>query len=278
MKNILQLILKGMAVGVANIIPGVSGGTMAVVLGIYEDLIEAIGNILTDSEKRIQHGLFLVKIAFGAVLGVFLLAGLIQHALSSHRELTMLFFMGLILGSMPSVLKLHVFNPIRSGHMALITFGLLCVLLVGNGVETTGGPSSASYSARLLPLFAAGILAGGAMIVPGLSGSLILLLIGQYHAVIRAINELDLVPLATVAVGGVVGILLFAKLIFLAFRFVPLYMHAFILGLVGGSILVLFEGFPTGLPGPSLGFIALLCGTLASFAIRPRPVTRADPK
>ena len=278
MKNSLQLILKGMAVGVANIIPGVSGGTMAVVLGIYENLIEAIGNILTDGERRIQHSLFLAKIACGAILGIFSLAGLIQYALSSHRELTMLFFMGLILGSMPSVLKLHLFNPLRFGHMALVTLGLFCVLLLGNGVETLDGPSSVGHSVRLLPLFAAGFLAGGAMIVPGLSGSLILLLIDQYDAVIRAINDLDLVPLAAVAVGSVVGILLLAKLIYLALRFAPLYTHAFILGLVGGSILVLFEGFPTGLPGISLGFIALICGTLASFAIRPRSVTRAEPK
>lgn len=249
---------------------------MAVVLGIYENLIEAIGNILTDSGKRIQHALFLVNVTVGAVLGIFLLAGFIEQALSSHRELTMLFFIGLIVGSMPSVLMLHDFNLIRSGHMAMVTLGLLCVLVVGSGVETSEGPLSTGYSTLLLPLFAAGILAGGAMIVPGLSGSLMLLIIGQYDAVVRAINELELLPLSILAVGGVVGVLLFAKLISLSLRFAPLYTHAFILGLVGGSILVLFEGFPAGVEGVSLGFIAILCSTLTSFAIRPRSAGRAE--
>lgn len=243
---------------------------MAVVLGIYENLIEATGNILTDSDKRTQYTLFLINIAVGVVLGIFLFASLVEHALSSHRELTILFFIGIIVGSMPSVMRLHNFKPIRSSHMVMVILGFLCVLLFGNSVETSASSSSTSNFTLLLPLFAAGVLAGGAMIVPGLSGSLVLLLIGQYDVFIRAINELALLPLSIVTVGGVVGVLLFSRLISLALRFAPLYTSAFILGLVGGSIPVLFEGVPAGVEGVSLGLIAVLCGTLASFAIRPR--------
>ena len=263
----INLILKGIAIGVANIIPGVSGGTMAVILGIYESLIEAIGNFLTDRKRRFEYILFLLQIAIGAVLGILLLAGLIDYALTHHNRVTMLFFMGLILGSIPSVLKMHQFNPMRAVHLALLTFGLFCVLLLGSGANHNSVSQELGNTPYLPMVFVAAVLAGGAMIVPGVSGSLILLLLGQYHTIIRAIKEFDIPALAVTAAGVIAGILIFARLISYAVKFFPLHSHAFIVGLVGGSIVVLYEGFPAGTLGIISGFLLFQAGALLSFSL-----------
>ena len=101
------LMLKGGAIGIANIIPGVSGGTLAVVLGIYEYLIESISNIATDKEKRKEYLLFIVKVAIGAVVVVFLTATLMKFLLENYNIYTNLAFAGLIAGSIPSIYKSH---------------------------------------------------------------------------------------------------------------------------------------------------------------------------
>lgn len=240
---------------------------MAVILGIYERLIEAIGNFLTDRQRRFVHILFLLQIAIGAVLGILLLAGLIDYALTHHKRVTMLFFMGLILGSIPSVLKMHLFNPMRAGHLALLAFGLVCVLLLGGEAGHNRVSQELGDTPFLPMLFLAALLAGGAMIVPGVSGSLILLLLGHYHTIIRAIKEFDIPTLAVTAAGAFAGILIFARLISHAVKSFPLHSHAFILGLVGGSIVVVYEGFPTGALGIISGFLFFQAGALLSFSL-----------
>jgi uncharacterized membrane protein len=186
--------------------------------------------------------------------------------------------------------------------MTLITLGLLAVLLLGKrpdepadggASEVAGFEGSAAVAAletseaRQTPtsgvlgeqpstdyplLFVSGMAAGAAMILPGVSGSLVMLLLGQYEAVAGAASLSDpkLDVLAVVAVGAVLGILLFAKLIMLALQVVPRSTHAFIVGLVGGSVLVLFEGFPNTAEGFFLGCLILLTGALLATLFNPK--------
>lgn len=248
-KNDLLLILKGGAIGVANIIPGVSGGTIAVVLGIYAYLIESISNFLTNRDKRKEYLIFLIKIAIGALIVIFLSAKLMTYLLENHRIYTYLAFVGLIAGSIPSIYKSH--SEMKLNLVSVVTF------LIGSGiilffefafphVEKKEGIevvfNMTLNSAILLGIV--GFFAGGSMIVPGISGSFIMLLMGQYYIVTSSIAQRNVVPLGIVAVGIVLGIIVFAKLINVLLKKFPKETFYFILGLVIASLYSLYPGIP----------------------------------
>ncbi|WP_051824022.1 undecaprenyl phosphate translocase family protein [Clostridium sulfidigenes] len=117
MENIF-VILKGMVIGVSNVIPGVSGGTMAVVLGIYDKLISAVNSFFKDWKKNI---FFLGEIAIGAGLGIILFSKLITNLLTNHPEPTNFFFIGLILGSFPMLYKRATKGKVKKNKLSLVS-------------------------------------------------------------------------------------------------------------------------------------------------------------
>ena len=238
------LFLKGVVIGIANIIPGVSGGTMAVVMGIYDRLIQAIGGFLTDSKKRVSHFVFLVVVVLGAGAGILLLAPVIKYSLEHHHALTMLFFMGLIVGSIPMVVRKSGLKSITLSNVIWLLIGIGVVILLGTSPESKESANDFLGSNRVVALFISMIFAGGAMIVPGVSGSLIMVLLGQYMVIMDAISQRDIKLLAIAGVGAALGILIFSKIIEFLLKHVPSATHSFIIGLVGGSVIVLYEGFP----------------------------------
>lgn len=261
----LVLLVKGAAIGVANIIPGVSGGTMAVVMGIYDRLIQAIGGVITDKNRRVEHFLFLAVVGAGAAAGILLLSHLIEHALEHYEIYTMLLFMGLILGSIPAVVKNSGLTRFGFWQVLWMALGLVAVLVLGSNPAAKAGVVASGASADMLRLFLCMILAGGAMIVPGVSGSLVLVLLGQYAVILHAINSMDIKLLAAAGLGAGVGILVFSKIIEILLKKVPSSTHAFIIGLVGGSILVIYRGFPTGTEGLLMGTACIVGGTILAW-------------
>jgi putative membrane protein len=268
MKPISSLILlvKGVVFGVANIIPGVSGGTMAVVMGIYDRLIEAISGFVTDKGKRISHLIFLIILGIGAVIGIKGLAPVIAHSLDHYPELTMLFFMGLISGSMPTVIKLAGVKKIGMLDMLAIAIGMAVVFALGGSSDAKEGITAAANNVDLLVLFGAAILAGGAMIVPGVSGSLVMVLVGAYPVVLYAIDKMDFKLLAVIGAGCGLGVLLFSIIIRTLLKVAANMTHCFIFGLVGASVVVLFQGLPAGNLGWLTGGLAFAIGALLSHA------------
>ena len=262
----LFLTLKGIVIGVANIIPGVSGGTMAVVLGIYDRLIEAIGGFVTDKNQRLSHFLFLFFIVIGAGMGLKGLAPVITYSLDHHVELTMLFFMGLIAGSLPAVIGLSGVKKLSLLDMAALGLGVVLVLMLGAAPESKHEIEASANNIGSLALFVSGILAGGAMIVPGVSGSLVLVLIGAYPVLLYAVDKLDFKLLFILASGGGLGVLIFSILIRFLLKHVPNPTHAFIFGLVGASIIILFRGFPQVEYGWLQGSISFILGAVIAHA------------
>ena len=262
----LFLILKGIVIGVANIIPGVSGGTMAVVLGIYDRLIEAIGGFFTDNGKRLSHFIFLLCIAVGAGIGLKGLAPVISYSLAHHNELTMLFFMGLITGSLPAVLKLSGVKKLSLFDMLFLAIGVGLVLMLGASPEHKNEIEASASHSGMLALFISGILAGGAMIVPGVSGSLVMVLLGAYPVVLYAVEKLDFKLLIVLAAGGGLGVLLFSFLIRFLLHHAANATHSFIFGLVGASIIILFKGFPSGDLGWLWGVSVFAAGAVIAHA------------
>ncbi len=262
----LFILLKGIVIGVANIIPGVSGGTMAVVLGIYDRLIEAIGGFLTDKDKRLSHFLFLFFIAIGAGVGLKGLAPVISYTLQYHNALTMLFFMGLITGSIPAVVKLSGVKKLSILDMVFLALGVGLVLILGASPESKDEIEASAGNASMLALFISGILAGGAMIVPGVSGSLVMVLLGAYPVVLYAVDKMDFKLLIVLAAGGGLGVLLFSILIRFLLQHAANATHSFIFGLVGASVIILFRGFPLGDFGWLWGLLIFVFGAVLAHA------------
>ena len=242
----ITLFLKGVVIGIANIIPGVSGGTMAVVLGIYDRLISAIGGFVTDAKQRVSHFIFLVVVALGAVAGILLLAPAIEYSLDKHHALTMLFFMGLIIGSTPMIVRTSGLKSMTLSNVLWLSIGIVVVMLLGASPESKDSIKASLDSANAVTLFASMILAGGAMIVPGVSGSLVMILLGQYPVILHAINHHDFKLLAIAGVGAGLGVLIFSKIIEFLLKHASAATHSFIIGLVAGSVIVLYDGFPRG--------------------------------
>jgi putative membrane protein len=250
-KETIILLLKGGAIGVANIIPGVSGGTLAVVLGVYDKLIEAISLFFESPDKQKEYSLFLVKVFIGAGLSIVLLSNVMDFLLNQQFSLTMFTFMGLILGGVPSIWKAQDDMNVSLMRVVSFAFGAVVVLFpifLGAGAEETGslkieGATVLSVHDYIM-LILAGFLAGGGMIIPGISGSFILVIMGQYSTIIAAIKNFAFVPLFFVAVGAMSGIFIFSKIIKVCLDKAPSVTFYFIMGLVIASACALFPGFP----------------------------------
>lgn len=215
-KDYFIISLKGMAMGAADVVPGVSGGTIAFISGIYEELLESISAVKISLFKKIKeegfkavwnevNGNFLLALIVGIFLSVFSLAKLIGGLLETQPILVWSFFFGLVLASI-----LYVGKQIESWN-----FKTVLVLLIGAFIAyyiTTLKPV-VSDEVSLGYIFMSGALAICAMILPGISGAFILVILGAYKAVLDAIEDRDIKVLLTFAIGAVVGILSFSKVL-----------------------------------------------------------------
>lgn len=208
--------LKGFGMGAANVVPGVSGGTIALITGIYTDIVDAI-SAFTDRNtwkallkgnwsefwKSIK-GAFLLALGVGIIVSIFSLAKLMTLALEHYPILTWAFFFGLILAS--AVIMFRNIKLWKGADIAALVVGIL----LGVGVCTL---SPTNTSEDLWFIFVCGAISICTMILPGVSGSFVLLILGKYEYIMNAVTELNLPVLAVFAVGCVVGILAFAKLL-----------------------------------------------------------------
>ncbi len=273
----IKSILKGMVIGIANIIPGVSGGTMMVAMGIYDKLIHCITHLFSEFKKSV---LFLLPIALG--MGIALVGSSfgLEYLFEHFPVQTNLLFIGLIIGGLPAIWKNVKGQSVHVGHMiAGLLFFAVVVFFAVMG-ETEGNAADMSFGlVNVLKLFGVGIIASATMVIPGVSGSMVLLLMGYYNPIIETINDfiralvaLDmdgilqgmgvLVPFG---IGVVVGIFLIAKLVEIIFEKFPLYAYWAIIGLIVASpiAIIAMGSFPaltavnvlTGLVALAVGFV-----------------------
>lgn len=280
--NWIRDILKGAVIGIANIIPGVSGGTMAVAMGIYDKLISSVTHIFKEFKKSI---LFLLPVGIGMLLGIVGLSMLIEWMLDKIPIQTNLLFIGLILGGIPAVWGRLKGVSIRPQHIigCLVFFALVVVLAVLDGTE--GGAADLSFGlVNCIKIFGVGIVAAATMVIPGVSGSMMLMLMGYYNPVIETINAFVkalvafdiqgilsgcgvLVPFG---LGVVVGILGIAKLIEILLSKFPYVVFWCIIGLILASPVAIvllndFSGF--NVVSGVTGLIALVVGIVIAMAL-----------
>ena len=230
--------------GSADIVPGVSGGTIALITGIYGHLVGAISDIKFGFVKPLLHGdlkgfwntlldeidfKFFIPLILGIGVAFLTLAKVVTYCMDNHTALTFSFFLGLIIAS--AVILFRKIEKINIKHILLAVIGLILTYIF-----VSLNPIAGDHS--LIVLFLSGMIAICAMILPGISGSFLLLLLGQYEYMLTALHELHFSELIVFVIGALIGILGFSKILnFLLKNYEELTM-AFLIGVMLGSLKV----------------------------------------
>ncbi|RKQ30906.1 DUF368 domain-containing protein [Oceanobacillus halophilus] len=259
-------IYRGLIMGASDVIPGVSGGTLAVLLGIYDRLITSINGFLSKEWKK--HLGFLIPLGIGILTAIFLLANIIEWLFEHYPGPTQFFFLGLILGVLPYLFyKADAKHSFKVNHLILLGIGVLIVASMGFFNPNEGTIIEDVTGSTYVMLFFSGFVASSAMIIPGISGSFMLLLLGMYATIISAISNLQLDIIAVTGMGIVVGIVVMSKVInyFLSNYYTGTF--AIIIGLVIGSIFVVFPGWPTTTPLLILSVATFAAGLFVAYIL-----------
>lgn len=264
-------ILKGAVMGIANIIPGVSGGTMAVSMGIYDRIIHAVTHLFSEFKQSMKT---LLPIGAGIVIAIVGVARLIEYMFGVIPFQTNLLFIGLILGGLPAMAKKVKGNPIKPGHV--IAFLLFFALVAGFASldGSVGGSVDLSFGlVNVMKLLGVGVIASATMVIPGVSGSMVLMILGYYTPILGMINQFvdhltsfdipgilsDCGVLVPFGIGVVVGIFAIAKIIEIVFVKWPLLAYWAIIGLIAASPVAILMMNTFG----RLGVITILTGMIA---------------
>ncbi|MHB0856931.1 MAG: DUF368 domain-containing protein [Anaerolineae bacterium] len=279
----LILVLKGVAYGLTHIVPGIGGALVLILLGVYEQFVDAVGNFFVRRDRWKEYIPFLACLGLGMVIGLLAFARLLTALLERFPIATMFFFMGLLVGSIPYIFRMHADMRATPGRIVALVFGLSTVvgmrvlehLEIRSGalmdIETLGG-----LVYHTLSSFAA----GGASVTPGMDGSYVFLVAGIYAPIMEALSKLthlviDWRTLIATSVGSAAGIVIFSKLIDTAIRRVPSVTYYCVLGLLAGSVYALWpEG--AAVADIPVGIITFAAGAaLALFFSRPVPEDHA---
>lgn len=255
--NYIKDIIRGLFIGIANIIPGVSGGTMAVSMGIYDKIIGAVNNLKKDFKNSVKT---LIPYGVGAVIGIVCLSFVLEYLLANYEFPTITLFIGLILGGLPPILKRVENEKFKITHFISFTILLLTIIIPAIysgslGMKPIGGVNLLS----IMILIVLGIIASGAMVIPGVSGSMILMMVGYYEYLNNVINNFvtslvkfdmagmisNIGILLPFGIGVFAGIFIMAKIIgFLLKRYPNATMWG-IIGLIVASPFAILVGVST---------------------------------
>ena len=248
----IKNLLKGIVMGIANIIPGVSGGTMAVSMGIYDRMIHCVTHLFKEFKESMK---FLIPIFLGIGIALVGLSFIIEPAFAYFPLQTNCLFIGLIVGGLPAVWQKVKGKGIKISY--IVPFVLFFAVVVGMAAigEKEGTAADLSFSVwSVIKLFAVGIIASATMVIPGVSGSMMMLLLGYYNPIVAAIKNFvtalasfDMAGilegcgiLVPMGLGIVVGIFAIAKVIEIIFEKVPIQAFWAIIGLIVASPIAIF--------------------------------------
>lgn len=265
----LKFFLCGVVFGTANVIPGVSGGTMLVIFGIFDRLTDSISGI----RKIFANFWFLFTFALGAGGGILLSAKVINKLFTGFPIQTNLFFIGLIVGGIPLIYKLGTAEK-KVKPLCAVTFVIAMAVVIGLTVleKTYGFEMAPDVVEKFdivisLKLMACAALAAVTMIIPGISGSFVMMLLGVYQTIIGALESFNFYVIIPFAIGAVIGIIFGAKLISFLIKKNKLMVYSALMGLVVGSVYaILPDGFGFNLQS-GYGFACALFGVLAAVLV-----------
>ncbi|WP_049316612.1 DUF368 domain-containing protein [Staphylococcus aureus] len=267
-------ILKGFAMGTSDLVPGVSGGTIALLLGIYNQFIASISGIF--SRRFWPSFTFLIPIIIGMLLAMGSLSNLFNYLLSQHHIPTMFFFGGLIIGIVPYLLKISNYKTsFTTKHYMMVIAGIaiLIVITLMNNSDKHAGETLTLSTGLIIKYFIAGMCASSAMLLPGISGSFMLLVFGVYGTVMLAISEVvklnfaGLLILLAVGFGVLAGFIISSKIIQYFLTHHKLMTFALIIGFVVGSLFAVFPGLPTNIVMWFVSLVVFIIGFIVSLTL-----------
>ena len=299
----LEHIIIGIIIGISNIVPGVSAGTMFVILGIFKKLIDQVGlcldevktmvkNITKFKEKNggiravgimfknifMSQKTFLIPIAIGMIFAIYFVAKLFSILNPEQILYRNYIFLGLILGGIPALFKelkkgtditnikkrkisIYIFMIIGFAMM----FALYLLKVNGIGLRKVGYEELSI--AMAIPLFLVGAIAAASMVIPGISGSMVVLILGYYELMTVSISKLNMIFIIPFAIGILVGIMAILKLIKYLLDKHYTITYSCIVGFVVGSLLMVFPGLPVGVMGYVITIICIAIGIMLSYMV-----------
>lgn len=279
MKEKLILFIKGIVLGVAFVIPGVSGGTLAVLMGIYEELIEAASNFYKSIADFKKYIMYLLPIGLGIIFSVAVFAKLIKFGLDKAPIITILIFLGMIIVGIPALVRNVKGTKINLKDMTLMLVGLIIVISMlifhkSNSNVVLTNMSITGYITLLL----VGAIAAVTMVVPGISGSFTLMLIGYYEPILNLVNDItsfknlgpNLILIFIFMLGVFIGIIFISKIIEWCLKHYKRETYYAIIGFVLSSIIsVIYEvsKFPFNLTHLIIGIVLLVINTVLVYKV-----------
>ena len=262
--NYLWIFFNGILMGMANVIPGLSGGTLLLLTGTYPRFIEVFGSLDRKNLKVYKwraNAIFVIIIAIGALASIFAMSKIMSWLLQNYDVPVYLLLIGLIIGSLDIITKKIDFNSGTSRY-ALITGIVLIILIVIFGTIIKP-PSSPIRSVHPLLLITGGVIAAATMVLPGVSGSMVLVLMGLYKPIVDSVSDLNFLNIFLIGIGAVFGILFASRMIKSLMEKHSSSTYAFLLGLIIASLvhlfpLSIFEQFSAFI----IGIIALIFGII----------------
>lgn len=224
MKRIIFLVISGICIGIANVIPGVSGGTAALVLGIYQELLDAIKSI------RLK---FLVPLGCGVVIAILIFSRIIPYFLENFTAETYAFFLGLVIASV----KIP-YQQMEKRNLKELIFAILGFIIAWYVVSM----QQFNFSISPFFLFICGFISISAMILPGISGAYILMVMGQYKTMLEAVRDMNLTLIVPFMLGIIIGIMIFSWILSFLLRKYHSITMAALIGLMLGSLKTILPG------------------------------------
>jgi putative membrane protein len=241
--NKLVYVIKGIVIGIATLVPGVSGGTMAIILGVYDRMIHAISSFFKDVKGNIA---FLGTLGIGAIIGLGAFSKLIEYSLNHFHFPMIYLFLGIILGGIPVLYKKANVGSKNKKDWLYFAIGFLLILIMSLYNGTIVNLAASTGILNFIFLFIAGIIIAVALILPGISTSFMLLVLGLYDITLKAINNVELNYLIPIVLGAGFGVIATTKILENLLNNKPRPTYMLILGFVIGSIIEVFPGIPVG--------------------------------
>lgn len=232
----LQRVGAGALIGLGSIIPGVSGGVLAVTMGLYERILEAITSFFQDPRRNI---IFLMPLGIGVGLGILGFSNVVAWSMANYGDQILFLFIGFVAGGIPSLLRKANSQGFKLRLLLAFFLGLVLILLPAR-LEILVSPNQSNGSINFIMGLICGFILAVGTIVPGMSTSFILMYLGTYEGILRAISRLDIPVLFPMGIGFLLGALAIVKLVAYLFSRHQGYAYYGVLGLLMGSIILIF--------------------------------------
>jgi len=267
-------LLGGFVMGVANVIPGVSGGTMLLIMGLYEKFINSISLFAGKNRDFFskKNLIFLFTIIAGLLIGVFSTSKLMNYLIINQKVPTYFFIIGLIIGSIDVITEKIDFKKVKT-YIPVVIGVILMVLISVFSANVNSDSQKGLFDEFLskggissyISFFIGGVFGAVAMLLPGISGSMLLVVFGLYSPVIEVVSDFKIVPILFIAAGVIIGIIVMSKVISILLKKYSNGTYSFILGLVLASIYTIWPSKNVSLETYSF-VVSILC-LIVGFAI-----------